>query len=95
MHVCVHVADISHACKLTCPREDHQYGNTSLQRMQIDKQHVRYAKAMVSRGGQSMKSFTTTNLVVHLQKHPAEHKKYEDEKTKQSSCQKSQEEKRL
>ena len=32
--------------------------------------------ATVSRGGQLVKSFTTTNLVGHLRKHPPEFKKY-------------------
>ena len=36
--------------------------------------------AKVSRGGQLVKTFTTTNLVGHLRKHPAEYKMYEDEK---------------
>ena len=36
--------------------------------------------AKVSRGGQTVKTFTTTNLVGHLRKHPAEYKQYEDEK---------------
>ena len=35
----------------------------------------------VSRGGQLVKSFSTTNLVGHLRKHPPEFKKYEDEKS--------------
>jgi len=39
----------------------------------------------VSRGGQSAKSFTTTNLVGHLRKHPPEFKKYEDEKSASAS----------
>ncbi|XP_003389647.1 PREDICTED: zinc finger BED domain-containing protein 4-like [Amphimedon queenslandica] len=37
----------------------------------------------VSRGGKSVKSFTTTNLVNHLKKHPAEYKEYEDAKRKE------------
>ena len=37
-------------------------------------------RAKVSRGGQTVKTFTTTNLVGHLRKHPAEYKMYEDEK---------------
>ena len=36
----------------------------------------------VSRGGQSVKTFSTTNLTGHLRKHPAEYKKYEDDKNK-------------
>ena len=38
-------------------------------------------KVKVSRGGHSVKTFTTTNLVGHLRKHPAEYKTYEDNKT--------------
>ena len=38
--------------------------------------------ASESRGGQSAKSFTTTNLVDHLRKHPPE---YEDEKNASAS----------
>ena len=37
-------------------------------------------RAKVSRGGQTVKTFTTMNLVGHLRKHPAEYKMYEDEK---------------
>uniref|UniRef100_A0A1X7U6A6 BED-type domain-containing protein n=1 Tax=Amphimedon queenslandica TaxID=400682 RepID=A0A1X7U6A6_AMPQE len=37
----------------------------------------------VSRGGKSVKSFTTTNLVNHLKKHLAEYKEYEDAKRKE------------
>ena len=37
--------------------------------------------ASVSTGGQSVKSFTTINLVGHLRNHPPEFKKYEDEKS--------------
>ena len=38
-------------------------------------------RAKVSRGGQAVKTFTTTNLVGHLRKHTAEYQKYEDAKS--------------
>ena len=43
--------------------------------------------ASVSRGGQLVKSFMTTNLVGHLRKHPPEFKKYEDKKSASASKQ--------
>ena len=41
--------------------------------------------ASVPRGGQSIKSFTTTNLVGHLRKHPTEFKQFEDAKSAAAS----------
>ena len=49
--------------------------------------------ASVLRGGQSVKSFTTTNLVSHLRKHPPEFKKCEDEKGASASEQLTKESK--
>ena len=47
--------------------------------------------AKVPRGGQTVKSFTTTNLVGHLKKHPVEYKKYEEEKATKERVDVSQE----
>ena len=63
-----------------CPKDDLLFGDSLLQGENDRLATCTICKAKVSRGGQSVKSFTTSNLVGHLRKHSAEYKIYEDDR---------------